>query len=141
MMRWCADSVRRLGERQANTAHDRKVDAVKYMLMLFEKDTDWTQVPQQELDGALREHETFVQFLRERGIEFSGEALQPQHTATTLRVDGDELLVTDGPYAELKENLGGFYIIEAPDLDAALEIAKRCPTGTATEVRPIQQFA
>lgn len=110
------------------------------MLMLHETETDWTQVPREELDSALREHERFVQFLRERGTAFSGEALQPQSTATTLRPNGDDMLVTDGPYVELKENLGGFYVIEARDLDEALEIAKRCPTGTATEVRPIQQF-
>lgn len=109
--------------------------------MLFEKETDWTQVPKPELDDALREHEEFIQFLRQRGVEFSGEALQPQSTATTLRPDGDDMIITDGPYVELKENLGGFYVIEARDLDEALEIAKRCPTGTATEVRPIQEFA
>lgn len=108
--------------------------------MLFEKETDWAQVPPAELADALREHEKFIQFLRERGVAFSGEALQPQSTATTLRPDRDDMIITDGPYVELKENLGGFYIIEARDLDEALEIAKRCPTGTGTEVRPIQQF-
>jgi hypothetical protein len=111
------------------------------MLMLFENEVDWSQVPQEELDTALHEHEAFIQFLRERGTTFSGEALQPQSTATTLRLEGDDLIVTDGPYVELKENLGGFYLIEARDLDEALEIAKKCPTGVATEVRPIQQFA
>lgn len=114
---------------------------MKYMLMLFENEIDWTRVSQDELDGALREHEKFVQYLRERGIAFSGEALQPQSTATTLRPASPEMIVTDGPYVELKENLGGFYIVEARDLDDALEIAKRCPTGAATEVRPIQQLS
>ena len=113
---------------------------MKYLLMLFEPEVDWTQVPRAELDGALAEHEKFVHYLRERGIPFSGEALQPQSTATTLRLAGADTIVTDGPYVELKENLGGFYIVEARDLDDALEIAKRCPTGGATEVRPIQQF-
>jgi hypothetical protein len=142
MMRWRANSVRRLGEGGSiRSAAERKLIPVKYMLMLYENDTDWTQVAEEERDGALREHERFVQLLRERGVAFSGEALQPQGTATTLRRAGDDLIVTDGPYVELKENLGGFYIIEARDLDEALEIAKRCPTGVATEVRPIQQFA
>jgi hypothetical protein len=113
---------------------------VKYMLLLFERETDWTQVPEEELGGALREHELFVQYLRERAVAFSGEALRPQSTATTLRPAGDEMIVTDGPYVELKENLGGFYIVEAKDLDEALEIARRCPTGSGTEVRPIQEF-
>jgi hypothetical protein len=114
---------------------------MKYMLMLFEKETDWTQVPKEQLDDALRGHEKFIQFLRERGVAFSGEALQPQGSATTLRPDGDGMIVTDGPYVELKENLGGFYLIEARDLDEALEIARQCPTEVATEVRPIQEFA
>lgn len=111
------------------------------MLLLFEPETDWTQVAKEEVDGALREHEQFVQFLRERGVAFTGEALQPQSTATTLRPDGDDMIITDGPYAELKENLGGFYVVDARDLDEALEIAKRCPFGSAIEVRPVQEFA
>lgn len=112
---------------------------MKYMLMLFERDTDWDAVPEAERAAALDEHGAFIAYLRERGIEFSGEALRPSTTATTLRPAGpdQELLVTDGPYIELKENLAGFYIVEAADLDDAVEIARRCPTGTGTEIRPL----
>ncbi|PSK98226.1 hypothetical protein CLV30_12012 [Haloactinopolyspora alba] len=110
---------------------------MKYMLMLFENDTDWDAVPDDQRDAALDEHRTFVEFLEESGAAHSGEALRPANTATTLRPDGDDVLVTDGPYLELKENLAGFYIIEAPDLDRAIDIARRCPIGTATEIRPI----
>ena len=66
-----------------------------------------------------------------------GAALQASTTATTLRRDREDVLVTDGPFAELKEQLGGFYIIEARDLDQALDAAKHCPLGSGTEVRPV----
>ena len=69
-----------------------------------------------------------------------GAQLQPSATATTVRVDGGSTLTTDGPFAETKEALGGFYLIEADDLDAALEIAARIPAarmGGSVEVRPL----
>lgn len=110
---------------------------MKYMLMLFEHDTDWDAVPADRREAALDAHREFVEFLESRGAAHDGAALRPSTTATTLRPDGDDVLVTDGPYLELKENLGGFYIIEASDLDDAIDVAKRCPMGTATEIRPI----
>lgn len=110
---------------------------MKYMLLLHEVDTDWTAAPQEELDKALAAHGAFVQFLQERGRPFSGEAVRPSHTATTLRPDGDDVLITDGPYVELKEHIGGFYVIEADDLDDAIEVAKRVPMGAGVEIRPI----
>ncbi len=113
---------------------------MKYMLMLFEPETDWEKVPKEQMEAVLGEHERFIQFLRERGTGFSGEALQPPSTATTLRRSGKELLVSDGPFVELKEHLGGFYVIDAKDLDEAIQIAKRCPTITATEIRPIWEI-
>jgi hypothetical protein len=70
----------------------------------------------------------------------NGAQLQPSATATTVRVDGGNTLTTDGPFAETKEALGGFYLIEADDLDAALEIAARVPAarmGGSVEVRPL----
>ena len=71
---------------------------------------------------------------------YGGEQLQPVETATTVRVDGGQTLTTDGPFADTKEILGGFYLLEADDLDSALEIAARIPAarmGGAVEVRPI----
>jgi hypothetical protein len=112
---------------------------MKYMLMLFEPDTDWDAVPAEQRDAALEEHGAFVSYLEGRGIAYSGEALDAAATATTLRPagPGEDMLVTDGPYVELKENLAGFYIVEAADLDDAIEIARHCPTGTGTEIRPL----
>ncbi|HEY0637876.1 MAG TPA: YciI family protein [Pseudonocardiaceae bacterium] len=111
---------------------------MKYLLFLYERDTDWESVPAETLRSALAEHAKFAAYLRERGTEYSGHALRPSTDATTLRRAADgELLVTDGPYVELTEHIGGIYVIEAADLDEALEIARRCPTGTGTEIRPI----
>jgi hypothetical protein len=110
---------------------------MKYMLLLFEPETDWSAVPPEALDAALAEHAAFTAWLDERGIPHSGEALREAATATTLRHTGAGVVVTDGPYAELKENLGGFYVIDVPDLDEAIAVARRCPSGGATEIRPI----
>ncbi len=110
---------------------------MKYMLLLHEPDTDWTAVGQEELDKALAEHAEFVQYLTARGRPFSGEALRPSTTATTLRPKGDDVIVTDGPFVELKEHIGGFYVIEADTLDEAIEVAKHVPIGSGVEIRPI----
>jgi hypothetical protein len=109
---------------------------MKYMLMLFEEDTDWLSVSKETLDAELGAHDRFIKSLQERGISFTAAALRPWSTATTLRPDGDDVIVTDGPYVELKQNLGGYYLIDAEDLDEVLEIAKRCPMGTGIEIRP-----
>ena len=81
----------------------------------------------------------YTQWLVDRGIFQAGEPLEPTATATTVRVREGQRLVTDGPFAETKEVLGGYYIVECDDLDTALEAAARCPgalTGSL-EVRPI----
>lgn len=113
---------------------------MKYMLLLHEPDTDWTAVPQDEVDKALAEHGEFINYLKERGRPYFGEALRPSYSATTLRPNGSGVLVTDGPYVELKEHIGGFYVIEADDLDDAIEVAKRVPMGSGVEVRPIWEM-
>src|SRR3954470_23014345 len=80
--------------------------------------------------------------VREAGALVWGEALQPVATATTVRVRGDERLVSDGPFAETKEALAGYYIIDVADLDDALDWAARIPSVTrgSVEVRPVQAF-
>ncbi|MQA73445.1 MAG: YciI family protein [Solirubrobacterales bacterium] len=85
----------------------------------------------------------YDQALRDAGAYIAGEALQESHTATTVRIgDGEERLVTDGPYAETKEQLGGFYVLECENLDEALEWAKKVPLGRGgTEVRPVMDFS
>ncbi|MFI0356172.1 YciI family protein [Actinomadura sp. 9N407] len=111
---------------------------MKYMLMLYEADKDWLAAPEDELKRSMAEHEEFAAYLRERGTPFSGGALRPSATATTLRpAAGAAPVVTDGPFVELTEHLGGYYIVEARDLDEALEIARHCPIDAGTEIRPL----
>jgi hypothetical protein len=119
------------------------------MLMIWEPDVNWDAEPADHLADAMRWHGEFAQFLQDRGIEYSSNALRHGSEARTLRrqapiedwvrkplLDG-QTLVTDGPYIELKEQFGGFYIIDVKDMDEAIDVAKRLPTFMATEIRPI----
>ena len=87
-------------------------------------------------------YNAYTAMLRERGAYAGGEALQPVTTATTVRVRDGETFTTDGPFAETKEALGGFYLIDAADLDEALALAAACPGARygSIEVRPIVEF-
>lgn len=115
---------------------------MKFMIMLFEADTDWQAVPADALDAALAEHGAFTRMLTERGIAYSGEAVRDSREAVTLRRSGDEFKRTEGPFApDLPAQLAGFYVIDVADRDEAVEIARSCPTGTATEIRPIWESA
>lgn len=116
---------------------------MKYMLLLFDNG-EWNsdETSEQEVADELALHTAFAAWCEAQGISvLGGEALHSGSAATTVRRDGDAFLVTDGPVAEVKENLGGYYIIECRDLDQAIEAAKQCPIGTATEVRPVWDFA
>ena len=114
---------------------------MKYMLMLYDNEDWWTTSSQEEIAKELEAHNAFARYLQEQGVAIvGGAALQASTTATTLRRDGEDVLATDGPYAELKDQLGGFYIIEARDLDQALDAARHCPLGSGTEVRPVWEI-
>ena len=114
----------------------------QYMLLIF---ADPEQGPPQgtpEAQEHLQKWFTYTESLREAGALVSGEALQPPSTATTVAVRNGERVVSDGPFADTKEWLGGYYLIDAPDLDAALDHAARMPNidyGTI-EVRPVMTF-
>jgi hypothetical protein len=94
----------------------------------------WAQV--------MGDYNAYTEMLRKRGAYLGGEALQPVTTATTVRIRDGETLTTDGPFVEAKEALGGFYLVEAHDLDEALELAAACPGAKfgAIEVRPIMEL-
>jgi hypothetical protein len=93
-----------------------------------------------EMMGAYR---AYTEAMKQAGVFVAGDALQPSDTATVVRVRDGHTQVLDGPYAEAKEQLAGYYLIEARDLDAALEWAARCPGAQwgTMEVRPIMVFA
>jgi hypothetical protein len=94
---------------------------------------------QQTIDA----YDAYTSMLRDKGAYKAGEALEPVTTATTVRVRDGETLMTDGPFAETKEALGGFYLIEARDLDEAIALAAQCPGAKfgSIEVRPVVDFA
>jgi hypothetical protein len=111
---------------------------MKYMLMIFQGESNgsWDRLTEDEQNSILGEYMALSQ---ETGA-VGGEQLQPSDTATTVRVEDGRTLTTDGPFAETKDVLGGFYLFQADDLDAAIEIASRIPAarlGGAVEVRPV----
>jgi hypothetical protein len=111
---------------------------MKYALLIYsgEARDEWNALPEAEQKGIMAE---YVAIAGEPGT-YGGEQLQPSDTATTVRVENGDRLTTDGPFMETKEILGGFYLIDVPDLDAALDVAARVPAarmGGIVEVRPL----
>jgi hypothetical protein len=109
---------------------------MKYLCLIYDDEKD-------EGNAFMGEYFAFTEDVRKSGHYVAGEALQPVHTATTVRIRNGKLSTTDGPFAETKEQLGGFYMIEAKDLNSALQIAARIPSARtgSVEVRPIMTFA
>jgi hypothetical protein len=107
----------------------------QYVLMLLEEES-WEKQSKEEMKRAYAAIGAWVDDLRNKGIMKGGEELQPMRTATTVRRKNGAMSVTEGPFIESKEHVGGFMMIEVPDLDAAIAIAKSWPGGDV-EVRPI----
>lgn len=112
---------------------------MKYSILIYESPADFAAFHDAKqhktiLDGVMR----YLEALKEAGVFVGGAGLQPPETATTLRLHDGQRRVQDGPFADIKEQLGGFFIIDAPNLDSALEWAARFPQrpGQAVEVRP-----
>jgi hypothetical protein len=109
---------------------------MKYALLIYDTNEAWERLPEEEAKAVYAEY--FA--VGETPGVYGGAQLRPVETATTVRVEDGEMLVTDGPFPEMKEFFGGFYLVEADDLDAALEVAARIPAarmGGAVEVRPL----
>jgi hypothetical protein len=115
---------------------------MKYLCLIYEDETLWATRPQQDADSMHGEYMVFTKTYRGSGHVVGGQALQPTATATTVRVRNGKISTTDGPFAETREQLGGFYQIEAKDLNEAIQIAAKIPgarTG-GVEVRPIMEI-
>jgi hypothetical protein len=115
---------------------------MKYMLLIYGDETQGRDATPGQLEAVMDTWWKYEAWLAERGIKLAGEALQPTAQATTVRVQDGQAVTTDGPFAETKEQLGGFYLLDVANLDEALEAAKECPgarTGTI-ELRPVQEF-
>ena len=115
---------------------------MKYLCLIYENENNWETMPKEESDAVMGEYFAFTEDIKKSGHLLAGEALQPTPTATTVRVRNGKVSTTDGPYVETKEQLGGYYQIEAKDLNEAIRIASRIPSARfgGVEVRPIQSF-
>jgi hypothetical protein len=116
---------------------------MRYMMLIYSQE-DETATPEQ-LSAVAAGHRALMEDANGRGIFRAADPLEPTSTATTLRVRDGEVLLTDGPFAETKEQLAGYYILDCEDLDEALAWAARIPTGClggsgCIEVRPIREF-
>ena len=116
---------------------------MKYLCLIYDDEKKMATMSQAEGDKFMGEYFAFTEDIRKSGHLIAGEALQPVETATTLRLRNGKLSTTDGPFAETKEQLGGFYLVEAKDLNEAMQVASRIPsvrTGSI-EVRPVVDFS
>ena len=114
---------------------------MRYLLLIYTPESD-TPPPDDVAAASHAAYATFTADIKARGLFLAGEALTPTATATTVRVADGQTLTTDGPFAETKEALGGFYLIEARDLDEAIETAAKIPAAKegSIEVRPIWEL-
>ena len=115
---------------------------MQYLLMIYEPEKVWTEMSEDSRNKMFGEYMEFTQSVKASGHFKAGDALQPTATATTVRVRDGKTQVTDGPFAETREQLGGYYLIEAANLDEATKIAARIPSARfgSIEVRPIMVF-
>jgi hypothetical protein len=112
---------------------------MKYMLLIYSSDQAGAALPPAQMQAVMAQYRTFTESIQASGHMVGGDRLEWASTATTVRVRDGKTLTTDGPFAETKEQLGGYYIVEAKDIDEAIGIAARIPGASygSVEVRPI----
>jgi hypothetical protein len=112
---------------------------MKYLCLIYEDESIWTKRSQEENGKVSAAYGAYTRDIQASGHMLGGDALQPTQTASTVRVRNGKVSTTDGPFAETKEQLGGFYLIEAKDLNDAIQVAARIPAAAtgSIEVRPI----
>jgi len=116
---------------------------MKYLLMIYSDERAFEAMSEEERHEVYAAYDELMKDLAAKGHMLGGDELAPTSTATTVQVRGGERLVTDGPFAETKEQLGGFYLITATDLDEALQVASKIPSARigSVEVRPVVDFS
>jgi hypothetical protein len=114
---------------------------MKYLLMDYVNEAGWPTIPRAEQEQWLGAYRAYMETMAKAGVLLDSKGLAPTSVATTVRVVNGKARVQDGPYADSKEQLGGFHLIEAADLDAAISWAARSPTALhgVVEVRPVQE--
>ncbi len=116
---------------------------MKYLCLIYNDEREMGTLPRPDGEKMMSAYADFTDSIKKSGHYVGGDALQPSTTATTVRVRQNKVSATDGPFAETKEQLGGFYMIQAKDLNDAIQVASRIPgaqTGSV-EVRPVRVFA
>ena len=115
---------------------------MQYLLLIYEREADWNAISEKDKGAIFQEYMAFTQGIMKSGHHRAGDALQPVSTATTVRVRNGKTVTTDGPFAETREQLGGYYLVEAKDLDEATSIAARIPSVRhgSIEVRPVMVY-
>jgi len=115
---------------------------MQYLLLIYENEKNYATMSENESKKIMGEYFAFTEEIKKAGKMVAGDALQPTHTATTVRVRDGKRLTTDGPFAETKEQLGGYYLVNGKDLDEAIAIAAKIPSARygSIEVRSVQTF-
>jgi hypothetical protein len=115
---------------------------MKYLCLIYDEEKKVGQMSKNESDAFMGEYFAFTEEITKSGHMVAGNALEPVATATTVRVRNGKLSTTDGPFAETKEQLGGYYLIEARDLNDAVQVAAKIPSAKigSIEVRPVMVF-
>ena len=115
---------------------------MKYLCLIYDEEKKLEAMSQDEGNAFMGEYFAFTDGIRKSGHYVAGEALQPIATATTIRIRNGKMATTDGPFAETREQLGGFYLIEARDLNDAIQVAAKIPSARlgSVEVRPVVDF-
>lgn len=112
---------------------------MKFMLLIYHNEADWNALTETQKQEIYTEYRELIQELGPKGVYLAGDELQPTTTAITVRVREGKPMITDGPFAETREQLGGFFLIEAADVNAANAVAARIPSARtgSIEVRPV----
>jgi hypothetical protein len=115
---------------------------MRYLLLIYTSEQLEASQDQDAMNAEFAAYGAFTNEVRDRGIYEAGEALRPTSTATTVRVRDGQTVTTDGPFAETKEALGGFYLVDAKDLDDAIQLAAKIPGAKhgSIEIRPIFEY-
>jgi hypothetical protein len=112
---------------------------MEYLLVLYAEEAGWSNLTKAQQQEGVAAYVAYTEALKKAGVHKGSNRLQPISSATTVRVANGKSQVLDGPYIESKEQLGGYYLIDVPDLDSALSWAARCPGAShgTVEVRPV----
>ena len=116
---------------------------MKYLCLIYDDETMWQRMNKEEAGKMMGDYQAYTTDIKGSGHYLGGNGLQPTTSATTVRVRNGSISTTDGPFAETKEQLGGYYLIEARDLNDAIQVASKIPAAAngSIEVRPIMDGA